>query len=61
MSIETNLAAENKELKDEIMKLNDKLERCYNSKITAENIWSNDRSIEDKSGLGFHPKKKENS
>ena len=34
MSCETNLLKENNKLKREVKKLSNKLERCYNSKVT---------------------------
>ena len=37
MSCETNLLKENNELKNEV-KLSNKLERCYNSKVTFEHM-----------------------
>jgi hypothetical protein len=36
MSCETNLLKENNELKSEVKNLSNKLERCYNSKVTFE-------------------------
>ena len=35
MSCEINLLKENNELKNEVKKLSNKLERCYNSKVTC--------------------------
>jgi hypothetical protein len=38
VSCETNLLKENNELKREVKKLSNKLERCYNSKVTFEHM-----------------------
>jgi hypothetical protein len=38
MSFETNLLKENNELKSEVKNLSNKLERCYNSKVTFEHM-----------------------
>ena len=38
MSCNTNLLKENNELKSEVKNLSNKLERCYYSKVTFENI-----------------------
>jgi len=38
MSCETNLLKENNELKNEVKNFSNKLERCYNSKVTYEHI-----------------------
>ena len=38
MSCETNLLKENNELKREVKILSNKLERCYNLKVTFEHI-----------------------
>ena len=54
MSCETNLLKENNELKREVKKLSNKLERCYNSKVTFEHMLKNQRSYDDKCGLGFN-------
>jgi hypothetical protein len=48
MSCETNLLKENNELKNEVKKLSNKLERCYNSKATFKLMLSNQRSYGDK-------------
>jgi hypothetical protein len=53
MSCETNLLKENNELKREVKKLINKLERCYNSKVTFEHILKTQRNFGDKSSLGF--------
>jgi hypothetical protein len=53
MSYEINLLKENHELKREVKKLSNKLERCYNTKITFEHMLSNKRSYGDMSGIGF--------
>ena len=54
MSCETNLLKENNELKNEVTNLNNKLERCYNTKVTFEHMMKNQRSYGDKSGIGFN-------
>ena len=54
MSCETNLLKENNELKNEVKKLRNKLERCYNTKITFEHMLNNKRSYGDMSGIGFN-------
>ena len=56
MSCETNLLKENNELKNEVKKLSNKLERCYNSKVTFEHMLKTQRNFGDKSGLGFKRK-----
>jgi hypothetical protein len=53
MSCETNLLKENKKLKKEVKNLIDKIERCYNSKVTFEQILKSQRYYGDKHGLGF--------
>jgi hypothetical protein len=57
MSCETNILKENNELKSKVKNLSNKLERCYNSKVTFEHILSNKRSYDDKSGIGFNKNK----
>jgi hypothetical protein len=52
ISYETNLLKENNELKNEVKKLSNKLERCYNLKVTFEHIMKTQRNFGDKSGLG---------
>ena len=42
--IDANLLKENNELKNEVKKLSNKLERCYNTKITFEHMLNNKRS-----------------
>ena len=54
MSCETNLLKENNELKNEVNNLSNKLERCYNTKITFEHMLSNKRSYGDMSGIVFN-------
>ena len=54
MSCETNLLKENNELKNKVKNLSNKLERCYNTKITFERMLSNKRSYGDMSGIGFN-------
>jgi cytochrome c553 len=56
MSYETNLLKENNELKIEVKKLSNKLERCYNSKVTFEHMLKTQRNFIDKSDLGFKRK-----
>ncbi|KAG0529334.1 hypothetical protein BDA96_05G089800 [Sorghum bicolor] len=58
MSCETNLLKENNELKNEVKNLSNKLERCYNSKVTFEHILKTKRDYGDKCGLGFKKKMK---
>ena len=53
----TNLLKENNELKGEVKKLSNKLERCYNSKVTFEHMLNNKRSYGDMSGIGFNKSK----
>jgi uncharacterized protein YktA (UPF0223 family) len=54
MSCETNLLKENNELKNEVKKLSNKIERCYNSKVTFDHIMNTQRNFGDKSGIGFN-------
>jgi len=56
LSCETNILKENNELKREVKKLSNKLERCYNSKVTFEHMLKTQRNIGGKSGLGFNKK-----
>ncbi|KAG0529640.1 hypothetical protein BDA96_05G115500 [Sorghum bicolor] len=56
LSCETNLLKENNELKSEVKNLSNKLERCYNSKLTFEHILKTQRIYGDKCGLGFKKK-----
>ncbi|OQU76150.1 hypothetical protein SORBI_3010G100150 [Sorghum bicolor] len=56
LSCETNLLKENNELKNEVKNLSNKLERCYNSKVTFEHILKTQRNYGDKCGLGFKKK-----
>jgi hypothetical protein len=56
MSCETNLLKENNELKNKVKKLRNKLERCYNSKVTFEHMLKTQRNFGDKSSLGFKRK-----
>ncbi|OQU91929.1 hypothetical protein SORBI_3001G261565 [Sorghum bicolor] len=58
MSCETNLLKENNEVKNEVKNLSNKLERCYNSKVTFEHILKTKRDYGDKCGLGFKKKMK---
>ncbi|OQU84954.1 hypothetical protein SORBI_3004G147950 [Sorghum bicolor] len=52
----TNLLKENNELNEEVKNLSNKLERCYNSKVTFEHILKTQRIYGDKCGLGFKKK-----
>ena len=45
---------ENNELKNEVKKLSNKLERCYNTKIIFAHMLNNKRSYGDMSGIGFN-------
>ena len=54
LSCETNLLKENNELKNEVKKLSNKLERCYNSKVTFEHMMKTQRNFSDKSGIRFN-------
>ena len=47
---------ENKELKNKVKNLSNKLERCYNSKVTFEHMLKTQRNYGDKCGLGFKKK-----
>ena len=47
---------ENNELKNEVKKLSNKLERCYNSKVIFEHRLKTQRNFGDRSGLGFKRK-----
>ena len=53
MSCETNLLKEKNELKNEVKNLSNKIERCYNSKVTFEHLLKTQRNYGDKCGLGF--------
>jgi hypothetical protein len=57
ISCETNLLKENNELNEQVKNLNNKLERCYNSKVTFEHMMNNKRSYGDMSGIGFNKSK----
>ena len=41
LSCETNLLKENNELNEQVKNLSNKLERCYNSKVTFEHMLKN--------------------
>ncbi|KAG0529585.1 hypothetical protein BDA96_05G111300 [Sorghum bicolor] len=56
MSCETNLFKENNKLNEQVKNLSNKLERCYNSKVTFEHILKTQRNYGDKCGLGFKKK-----
>ncbi|KAG0514323.1 hypothetical protein BDA96_10G181000 [Sorghum bicolor] len=56
ISYETNLLKENNELKNEVKKLSNRLENCYNSRVTFEHILKTQRNYGDKCGLGFKKK-----
>ena len=49
---------ENNEFKREVKKLSNKLERCYNSKVTFEHMLNNKRSYSNISGIGFNKSKR---
>ena len=42
--------------KEKVKKLSNKLERCYNSKVTFQHMLKTQRSYGNKSGLGFNKK-----
>ncbi|OQU76389.1 hypothetical protein SORBI_3010G140750 [Sorghum bicolor] len=48
MSCETNLLKENNKLNEQVKNLSNKLERCYNSKVTFEHILKTQRIYDDK-------------
>jgi hypothetical protein len=56
MSCETNLLKENNELKYEVKNLSNKLEGCYNSRVTFEHMLKTQRSYGDKCGIDFNKK-----
>ncbi|KAG0532768.1 hypothetical protein BDA96_04G135600 [Sorghum bicolor] len=56
MSCETNLLKENNKLNEQVKNLSNKLERCYNSRVTFEHILKTQRNYGDKCGLGFKKK-----
>ncbi|KAG0537750.1 hypothetical protein BDA96_03G175100 [Sorghum bicolor] len=56
MSCETKLLKENNKLNEQVKNLSNKLERCYNSKVTFEHILKTQRIYGDKCGLGFKEK-----
>jgi hypothetical protein len=53
MSCETNLLKKSNKLKNKLKNLSNKLERCYNTKISFERMLNNRRSYDDMSGIGF--------
>ncbi|OQU81331.1 hypothetical protein SORBI_3006G042425 [Sorghum bicolor] len=55
-SCETNLLKKNNKLNEQVKNLSNKLERCYNSKVTFEHILKTQRIYGDKCGLGFKEK-----
>ena len=57
MSCETNILKETNELNEQVKKLSNKLERCYNSQVTFEHILKTQRNFGDKSGVGFKTSK----
>ena len=57
MSCEANLLKENNELNEQVKKLSNKLERCYNSQVTFEHMLKTQRNFGDKSGVGFKTRK----
>ena len=48
---------ENNELNEQVKKLSNKLERCYNSQVIFEHILKTQRNFGDKSGVGFKTSK----
>ena len=56
LSCETNLLKENNELNEQVKKLSNKLERCYNSKVTFERMLKTQRNYADTCGLSFKKK-----
>jgi hypothetical protein len=46
-----------KENNEQVKNLNNKLDRCYNSKVTFEHMMNNKRSYGDMSGIGFNKSK----
>ena len=48
---------ENNELNEQVKKLSNKLERCYNSQVTFEHMLKTQRNFGDKSGVGFKTSK----
>ena len=57
MSYETNLLKENNKLSEQVKKLSNKLERCYNSQVTFEHMLKSQRNFSDESGVGFKASK----
>ncbi|KAG0514115.1 hypothetical protein BDA96_10G162400 [Sorghum bicolor] len=55
-SSHTNICSTSCLLKNEVKNLSNKLERCYNSKVTFEHILKTQRNYGDKCGLGFKKK-----
>ena len=47
---------ENNDLKREVKKLSNKIERCYNSKVTFEHMLKTQRSYGNKCGVSFNKK-----
>ncbi|TVU48738.1 hypothetical protein EJB05_00009, partial [Eragrostis curvula] len=56
MSCETNRLKENNELREQVKNLSNKLERCYNSKVTFEHMLKTQKYYGDNCGLGFNKK-----
>ena len=48
---------ENNELNEQVKNLSNKLERCYNSKVTFKHMLNNKRSYGDMSGISFNKNK----
>ena len=57
MSCETNLLKENNEINEQVKKLSNKLERCYNSQVTFEHLLKTQKNFSDMSGIGFNKSK----
>ncbi len=54
---DASLNVENNELKEQVAKLNNSLERCFKGKNTLDKIFSEQRCILNNEGLGYIPKK----
>ena len=48
---------ENNELNEQVKNLSNKLERCYNSKVTFEHMLKSQSNFNDMSGIGFNKSK----
>ena len=45
ISCETNILKKNNELNEQVKKLSNKLERCYNSQVTFEHMWKSKKKL----------------